>query len=128
MVVFGFLRNFSYSFNNSITYRTAHKDTTAVVFKQGGAVATATYKLHLASSSAEAISQSGQRKIIRDSYGTYHLTYISASRVWYSRSTNGGTTWLPEIRLSQYEPPEHCSMFNAGLIRQGLRGSTVHKM
>jgi hypothetical protein len=89
------------------------------VFKQAGAVATATYKLHLASSSSEAISVSGQRKVIRDHNGHYHAVYSSGDHVWYVKSTNGGTTWTPEIRLSQYEPPEHCSMFNAGLIQQG---------
>jgi hypothetical protein len=61
----------------------------------------ATCKLHLASSSPDALAKNTQRKIIRDSFGQLHMVYQSAGLIWYTRSLNqSGTSWAPEKLVS----------------------------
>ena len=76
---------------------------TPLVFTGGNATASALYKAHLGSSSALATGPNTQRKIVRDSGGKYHAVYESAGQIWYTRSTDGGTTWSPELKLGEYE-------------------------
>jgi hypothetical protein len=99
------LNNYTAYFQNwegtSVQYQNAGSVQTGVVFTAADATAVAHYKLHLASSLAEAISQSGQRKIIRDFNGHYHAVYSSGDHVWYSQSVDGGTTWIPEKRVDE---------------------------
>jgi len=73
---------------------------TPVVFTNAGATATAIYKAQFGSSSSNATGLSSQRKILRDENGYYHVAYESANHIWYTRSTNGGITWLPEVKVS----------------------------
>lgn len=90
-----------------IAFQNANAGQTGVVFKQSGATATAIYKAHLGSSSASALASNSQRKIVRDSNNWYHMVYASGGSIWYSRSTNGGATWTPELQLdSLYQPSE----------------------
>jgi hypothetical protein len=74
---------------------------TAVAFTQAGATATALYKAHLHSGTTSALSSNSQRKVIRDGLGGYHMVYESAGHIWHVRSSDGGTTWSREVRLSQ---------------------------
>ncbi len=61
----------------------------------------AVYKLHLASSSPEAMAFNNQRKITRDNSGYWHKVYQSADLIWYTRSLNtSGTSWAPEKLVS----------------------------
>jgi hypothetical protein len=86
-----------------VQYQNAALAQTGVVFTNTNATATAKYKGHLLSSSANVTGSNTQRKIVRDSAGRYHAVYESAGQIWYTRSTDGGTTWSPELRLSVYE-------------------------
>jgi hypothetical protein len=60
----------------------------------------ATFKKHLASTSSNVTAPNTQRKVVRDHLGTYHMVYESGQAIWYSRSTDNGGTWLPEVLLS----------------------------
>jgi hypothetical protein len=71
---------------------------TSVVFLEDGAVISAKYKGHLASSFSNASGSNTQRKLVK--WGANHyLVYQSAGRVWYLTSTNYGATWSNEQEL-----------------------------
>ena len=72
-----------------------------VIFNAADALVTAKYKWHLGSSSSAVTAPTMQRKVVRDSLGAYHMVYESAGEIWYTRSTNSGTTWSPETRIAQ---------------------------
>ena len=56
---------------------------------------------HLKSASAAATKNNNQRKIVRKSYpAQYAMVYESGGDIFYSHSTNQGTTWLPEELVS----------------------------
>lgn len=57
---------------------------------------TANFKGTQLSSQTNALSGSGQRKIIRTPMGNLHMVYESMGKVWYERSTNNGETWTLE--------------------------------
>lgn len=81
-------------------------ETKAVVFKKQEAQITARYKAHLLSDKPVSLTESSgptgnnsQRKV--DVCGDeHHMVYESAGEVWFSQSTNGGQTWIAELRLS----------------------------
>lgn len=77
---------------SQVQFQDANAQQTGIVFKQSAATATAKYKAHLGSSSTNATAPNTQRKIIRDGGGRYHIVYESANKIWYTRSTNGGST------------------------------------
>ncbi len=60
----------------------------------------ATFKEHLYSTSSSMTAPTAQRKIIRDANGNYHMAFESGSQIWYTRSTNGGTSWVAEQRIT----------------------------
>ncbi len=66
----------------------------------GNITLTAEYKMHFASSTTSAISNSNQRKIIRAWNGYYFACYESGGHIWLTRSTDNGATWSPEKRMS----------------------------
>lgn len=74
----------------------------------GNITLTAEYKMHLASTIANATSGSSQRKLVNSGGGYHHLVYPSGGQVWYTRSTNFGATWGNEELVSgvtqQYMP------------------------
>lgn len=79
---------------------------TGVVFKDNipgiDPIVSANYKGHLLSNNSTSFSTVGQRKIASEVYtSNRHLVYESQGYVWYSRSTNNGITWLPEIKISE---------------------------
>lgn len=78
--------------------------TTGVVFKDPGVTVQANYKGHMLSNNASASGSNGQRKLMRDQYGKYHLVYTSLNTLWYTKSTttNFGGTWTQEVDLIQY--------------------------
>jgi hypothetical protein len=49
-------------------------------------------------------SPSMQRRIIRDNTGVYHMVVESADQIWYSKSTDAGTSWSIEKRISDGDP------------------------
>lgn len=73
--------------------------TTGVVFTNSNAVVIANYKGHLISNSTSGLSSNSQRKVVRTDDGKLHMVYESMNQVWYTRSTDGGTTWLPEQKV-----------------------------
>jgi hypothetical protein len=73
---------------------------TPVVFRQANATVKAWYKAHLASSSTAVTAPNTQRKIVRDEQGTYHAVYESGGLLWYTKSTNNGADWSPEIAIN----------------------------
>jgi hypothetical protein len=75
----------------------------SVVFLEDGAVVSAKYKAHLRSSSTSVTATSGQRKVVRDLNGTYHMTYASGNEIWYTKSTDG-TNWIQETMVSEGDP------------------------
>jgi hypothetical protein len=58
------------------------------------------YKGHLLSGVTTGFSSNSQRKIVRTDDGHLHIVYESMASVWYTRSTDGGSTWLPEQRVN----------------------------
>lgn len=76
---------------------------TGVVFLQDNAVVSAKYKAHLGSSSTSVTATSGQRKVIRDLNGVYHMAYESGNETWYTKSSDG-TNWSQEVLLSAGDP------------------------
>ncbi|MCL4511124.1 MAG: T9SS type A sorting domain-containing protein [Bacteroidetes bacterium] len=72
---------------------------TGVEFTSSSATITAKVKGNLISSVSSATSSNSQRKIVRDSNGTYHLVYESAGDIWYTESTDG-TNWSAEQLVS----------------------------
>jgi hypothetical protein len=87
-------------------------NTIATVFKKDNAEITARYKPHMLSSTPVSLTESegptgvnSQRKV--DAAGGRHSAVVeSAGEVWYVESADGGTTWSPELRLSDngYRP------------------------
>lgn len=57
------------------------------------------YKGHLLSSNPTATGANNQRKIARDNSGTYHFAYESGGKIWYSNSTDNGSTWSTDEQL-----------------------------
>lgn len=76
----------------------------AVVFTSANAEVAARYKWHLASSSPSVTAPNGQRKVVRDNNGNYHMAYESGGEIFYTRSTDGGATWSPERHVSDFTP------------------------
>jgi len=75
-------------------------DQKAVVFTGENAVVTANYKAHLGSGSTTALSNNGQRKMIRYGSGNHMLVYESAGKIFVTESTNGGSSWSKEVNVS----------------------------
>ncbi len=75
-------------------------DQKAVVFTNSPATVTANYKGHLLTNAQSATGFGNQRKITMDSYGRLDLVYASANKIWYTYSTNGGSSWSNEQQIS----------------------------
>ncbi|MBI2428904.1 MAG: S8 family serine peptidase [Ignavibacteriales bacterium] len=91
-------------------------DQKAAVFTNSNAMIAANYKAHLASNSPSAIAYNSQRKLVK--WGTLHFVYHSAGDVWYTRSTDNGTTWSPEEKVSAGN--EGSQRFNPAIDVDGL--------
>ncbi len=57
-------------------------------------------KAHLASNTNEATAFNNGRKVVEDDNGRFHLVYKDNGDIWYSNSTNNGTNWSNEERVS----------------------------
>lgn len=63
---------------------------------------TAKYKSHLRSNSSSGFSNYGQNKIVAEPFtSNRYLVYESQGYIWYSRSTDNGVNWTPEIKMSE---------------------------
>lgn len=82
------------------TLQNSASDTTAVVFTGSNATVTANVKGSLLSNVSTASGYGTQSKIVRDYQGNLNLVYQSAGEIWYTKSTNNGQTWSPEVRIS----------------------------
>ena len=76
--------------------------TTPVVFTSAGATVTANYKGNLISNSNTGFNSNSQRKVVRTDDGKLHMVYESMNQVWYTYSTDGGTTWQPEQKVDNF--------------------------
>jgi hypothetical protein len=85
--------------NGSVQYQSPNAQETKVVFKTAGATATAVYKGYQVSSTTSATANNNQRKMAYYN-GKSYLVYESGGEIWLTSSTNGGTSWINEIRLS----------------------------
>jgi hypothetical protein len=100
------LANFTLWSGTNVAFRSAEKETSAVVFQQPGATATALYKLPLASNASAVLGTNQQRKLSRwqsnviSSLNGYSLFYESGNQIWNTTSTNMGASWLPEKLVS----------------------------
>jgi hypothetical protein len=98
--------NFTLWSGSNVAFRSFEKDTSAVVFQQPGATATALYKLPLASNASAVLGSNQQRKLSRwrsnviSSLNGYNLFYESGNQIWHTTSTNMGASWLPEKLVS----------------------------
>ncbi len=72
---------------------------TGVVFKTSNAEVDAVLKGHLLSGAE--LGTNGQRHLVRDSEGYYHLFYVSLDKVWYTQSltTSISGAWDDELSL-----------------------------
>ncbi len=62
---------------------------------------TALYKGNLRSNAATALAANSQRKVVTNQAGTtFHQLYESMGEIWYTTSTNEGSTWSAEARVS----------------------------
>ena len=61
---------------------------------------TSKYKGHLVSNNSIATGYNNGRRVAVDDFGNIHMVYVDNGAIWYTYSTNGGTTWQPELRLS----------------------------
>ncbi|NWF89023.1 MAG: hypothetical protein HXY50_06115, partial [Ignavibacteriaceae bacterium] len=76
---------------------------TPVVFKSANATVQANLKGHLLSGVTSGFSTNSQRKIVRtNGDGKLHMVYESMGSVWYTISTDGGSTWGQEQRVNPY--------------------------
>ncbi len=47
-----------------------------------------------------ATSLNGQRKLVKDNAGNYHIVFTSGGEIFYRKSTNNGNSWQAPVRLS----------------------------
>ena len=73
---------------------------TPVVFTSSSATVTANVKGSLLSSVSSASGYGNQSSIVRDYQGNLDMVYASAGEIWYTKSTDNGQTWSPEVRIS----------------------------
>ncbi len=85
-----------------VQYQHSGNATTAVVFTSEEATATAVMKGHLLSDKASAFNSNGQRNLLRDNNGIYHVFYISMNKIWHTKSltTNFYGSWSPEEAIA----------------------------
>jgi len=85
----------------NVNYQSPNSLETPVVFTAENAVASANYKGHFLSNSSSALTNNGQRKVVRDRFGIYHMVYESMNKLWYTKSTttNMSGAWTPEEKL-----------------------------
>ncbi len=81
------------------TLQSAGALTTGIVFTGINAVITANFKGHLISNATTGFSSNSQRKVVRTDNDQFHMVYESMNQVWYTRSTDGGSTWLQEQKV-----------------------------
>ncbi len=76
---------------------------TGVVFKTSDAKVDAVLKGHLLSGAE--LGTNGQRHLVRDSEGYYHMFYVSIDKLWYTRSltTNITGAWDDELNLFEQD-------------------------
>ncbi len=89
---------------DSVAFQNAALESTAVVFKQPGAVARALYKGHLASNKTEATAFNNGRKMVRTHTGAWHMVYEDNGNIYYTRDTSSGAdfshSWGAETLLA----------------------------
>ncbi len=67
----------------------------------------ATYKGHLASNQSHATGYNNGRRMVRDDNGKLHMVYEDNGEIWYTYSTNDGSAWQKEVRLSDGSGNNH---------------------
>ncbi len=77
---------------------------TGVVFQDENAEASAVLKGTQLSNQSQALSNNGQRKIIRTDDGKLHCVYESLEKIWYEMSTDNGNTW---VIMNNGQPVSH---------------------
>ncbi len=94
---------------DSVAFEYAGRESTAVVFKESNAVVKAKYKGHLASSVNGTTADNNQRKIVRatPSSPNVYMVYEDNGEIYFTSSSNNGTDWSPEIRLSEGDGNNH---------------------
>lgn len=100
-VIGGYESYFSHWSGTNVTFQNANAQQTGVVFTNSGATAIANYKGHLITNSVNALASNSQRKVIQDDGDGYHMVYESGGNIYYTYSTDGGSTWSPEVRVNQ---------------------------
>ena len=85
--------------SGAATFQDPSAAQTPVVFNQANTTVTARYKAHLGSSVSNTTGPNNQRKIcfVADKY---HLVYESSGEIYYCRSTDNGSTWTQDLRIS----------------------------
>ncbi|MDP3150716.1 MAG: T9SS type A sorting domain-containing protein [Ignavibacteria bacterium] len=83
------------------TLQDANSLTTGVVFTNANATVSANYKGHLLSNNSIGFSSNSQRKFISDVNGNKHLVYESQGSVYYTKSTDNGSTWQQDVKLNE---------------------------
>lgn len=69
------------------------------IANNNGVVSTTVAFQPMFSISSLATAANGSRKLVRDSYGVYHLVFESAGHIYYRKSTDGGNTWGETRRI-----------------------------
>ncbi len=85
---------------NSATIQNSIANQTGVEFTSSNATVTANVKGNLLSSVSSASGYGNQSSIIKDDQGNLDMVYASAGEIWYTKSTDDGQTWEPEVRIS----------------------------
>ncbi len=90
----------NWTVNSSANVQNSLANPTPVVFTDTTAVVTANVKIGLATNNFSATGYGSQRKITEDYNGTLHMVYASANKIWYTKSTDGGSTWSADQQIS----------------------------
>ncbi|MGH1364849.1 MAG: T9SS type A sorting domain-containing protein [Calditrichia bacterium] len=84
-----------------VNFTDANASTTSLEFTGTNTTVTANMKGHLASNEVSATSGNSSRKVVVDGLGYWHAVYVDNNAIYYTTSTNGGSTWSNEEKLWQ---------------------------
>jgi len=81
----------------------AFNNETAVFFTEDNSEIDAQYKGHLAANTASASAYNNGRRLIIDNSGVWHLVYADGGNIYYTTSSDNGSTWSDDLRLNKSE-------------------------
>lgn len=78
----------------------------------------ATYKGNMVSTTSLATGYNNGRRMVRDDNGKLHMVYEDNGEIWYTSSTNDGSSWQKEVRLSDGYGNNHYPSIAIGYLNK----------